>query len=61
MSESCLQDKVKQYIKDNGLKQNFIARKLGLSDPVFSLWFRGKTILRNHTIREIRELIGEQN
>jgi predicted XRE-type DNA-binding protein len=59
VSESCLQDKVKQYIKDNGLKQRFIAQKLGLSDPVFSLWFKGKTILRNHVIQQIREMIGE--
>ncbi|MDR1688804.1 MAG: helix-turn-helix domain-containing protein [Clostridiales bacterium] len=54
-----MQDKVKQYIKDNGLKQRFIAQKLGLSDPVFSLWFKGKTILRNHVIQQIREMIGE--
>ncbi|MBM7585864.1 DNA-binding XRE family transcriptional regulator [Bacillus pakistanensis] len=39
-----MENKIKQYLIENGIKQNFIAEKVNISSGAISLIVRGKSI-----------------
>lgn len=41
--------RLKKYLDENGIKQNFIAKELGCSNVMICLWFKGVNPRKNWT------------
>lgn len=46
-------EKVRAYLNENGLKQNAVAKKAGISDAAFNAILNGKRTLYADDLREI--------
>jgi predicted transcriptional regulator len=48
---------LEQQIKDKGLKKSWIASKIGVSNPMFSMFLSGERNLPEEKIRQIKDLV----
>ncbi len=48
--------KLGQFLKDNHLKQKYIAEKIGTSQAHVSSWINGRAVPRFETMKEIEKL-----
>ena len=56
-----LQDRVKEYLKENGIMHKWFADKAGISPPVLSMWLRDKASLSYSTREKIRAIVDREN
>lgn len=48
----------KEYLEKNGIKQNFIARKLNISDAMMSYYLNNHKNLSNEKEEKLKQIIG---
>jgi len=53
-----IRQQAKNYIKSNGIKQNFIARKLEVSDAMMSYYLNDKKNLSSEKELELQKIIN---
>jgi predicted transcriptional regulator len=46
-----------KIIKDNGLKQTWIAKQLGITDSLLSMFFKGKSGMAEETVFKLNKII----
>ena len=49
--------KVLKYLEDNGIKQKFLAEKLGLTPQYFNMWLRNKRNFGNKLLKQINNIL----
>ena len=49
--------KTREYLRDNGIKQNFIARKIGITPGMLSYYLNGHKNLSEKNIKKLLEII----
>ena len=49
--------KVKQYIKDNGIKQKWIAEKMEITPAYLCMWLRNKRNFGNKLLKRINNIL----
>ncbi len=54
-----LQDKVKVYLADRGIKKKWFAKKIGVHPSVLSQWFKGDAWFDEWKIDEIEKFIEQ--
>jgi len=52
-----IREQTKQYLEDNGIKQNFIARKLNISDAMMSYYLNNHKNLSYEKELELKQII----
>lgn len=52
-----IREQAKNYIEQNGIKQNFIARKLEISDAMMSYYLNGHKNLSNEKELQLKQII----
>lgn len=55
-----LQERVMAYAKENGIKLNFIAKKVGLYQSQLSAWLHGTREIEDFYKRKLEMLISEE-
>ncbi|CDI50394.1 helix-turn-helix transcriptional regulator [Clostridium tetani] len=50
--------KLKQYIKENGLKQRFLAKKLGITEQYLCMFLRNKRDFGNKLLKQINNILN---
>ncbi|WP_336761546.1 hypothetical protein [Paenibacillus sp. USHLN196] len=53
-----LKERTQIVINEHGIKKSFIAKKLGISNALFSLFINGKQPLQKPEILKLEEFIG---
>nr|WP_145401514.1 hypothetical protein [Paenibacillus xylanexedens] len=53
-----LKDRTQSIIDDFGIKKSFIAKKLGISNALFSLFINGKQPLQKPEIEKLEDFIS---
>ncbi|PYE51605.1 hypothetical protein HUB98_06200 [Paenibacillus barcinonensis] len=53
-----LKERTQKVIDDYGIKKSFIAKKLGISNSLFSLFINGKQPLQKAEILKLEDLIS---
>lgn len=48
-----LQDRVYNYCQKNGLKLGYVAKRIRLDQPTFSMWLHGKKELADYYTRQL--------
>lgn len=51
--------KLKQYIKKNGLKQRFIAEKIGITEQYLCMFLKGKRNFGNKLLNKIDNVLNK--
>jgi transcriptional regulator with XRE-family HTH domain len=49
---------LKELLKSKGLKQNWLASKIGVSEVTVSNWCAGKSVPKKAHLQKISELLG---
>lgn len=57
MRQDVIREDLKNYLKDNGIKSKFIAKKIGLSEGMISYFINGKKRLSSNNLILISEII----
>lgn len=52
-----VREQAKLYLEENGIKQNFIARKLDISDAMMSYYLNDKKNLSNEKELQLQKII----
>lgn len=52
-----IREQAKKYLEENGIKQNFIARKLDISDAMMSYYLNNKKNLSHEKELELLKII----
>ena len=55
-----LQERVMAYAKENGIKLNFIAKKVGLYQSQLSAWLHGTREIEDFYKRKLERIITER-
>lgn len=55
-----LQEKVRIYVKENGIKLGFVAKKVGLFQSQLSAWLHGKREIEDIYKRRLERIISEK-
>lgn len=50
--------RIKQYLKDHGIAQTFVARKIGMDITTFNLIMNGKRPLKADVLVKICDVLG---
>lgn len=50
---------VKSFLKDHGIKQNYIAKKAGISERTFNYMLNGNQNININTMYSIAEAVGQ--
>jgi len=53
-----LKERTQCIIDEHGIKKSFIAKKLGISNSLFSLFINGKQPLQKPEIQKLEELLS---
>ena len=61
MANEIFQDKVRDYLKNNGIKHVYFASKINVSPPMLSMWLRGKAFFNRSTIEKIESIVNQDN
>jgi transcriptional regulator with XRE-family HTH domain len=54
-----VKERLKNYLAEHGVRNNFIAEKVGLSETSICLFLQGKRSLSNVKLNQIEELINK--
>jgi predicted transcriptional regulator len=57
MTQESIRNDLKNYLKDNGIKNKFIAQKIGLSEGMISYFINGKKNLSSNRLNSISDII----
>ncbi|NME94593.1 helix-turn-helix transcriptional regulator [Clostridium cochlearium] len=49
--------KVLKYLEDNGIKQKFLAEKIGITPAYLCMWLRGKRDFGNKLLKQINNIL----
>ncbi|SDL32401.1 Helix-turn-helix [Clostridium cochlearium] len=49
--------KVLKYLEDNGIKQKFLAEKLGLTPQYFNMWLKNKKNFNDMRLKQINNIL----
>ncbi|MCR1971668.1 helix-turn-helix transcriptional regulator [Clostridium cochlearium] len=49
--------KVLKYLEDNGIKQKWIAEKIGITPAYFNMWLKGKRNFGNKLLKQINNIL----
>lgn len=52
-----LREELRQYLKDNGVKQNWVAEQLGLSKQMIHMYLADKRNMSEQNERKLKKLI----
>lgn len=59
MTNESVKGKLKDYLIKNGVRNNFVAEKVGLSCTSICLFLKGKRLLMNDKLKLIEDLINK--
>lgn len=54
-----MREQIKQYLKENGIMQIFIAEKVGISKQRLNMYLQGRRGLPDEVILQLNEIINE--
>jgi len=57
MSQEVIREDLKKYLKENGIKNKFIAQKIQLSTAMISYFLNGKKGLSSNYLNKISDII----
>lgn len=57
MNQNTIREDLKKYLEDNGIKNKFIANKIGLSESMISYFLNGKKRLSSASLDLISNII----
>ena len=57
MMREDLREELRQYLKDNGVKQNWVAEQLGLSKQMIHMYLADKRNMSEQNERKLKKLI----
>lgn len=57
MNQDTIRNDLKQYLEDNGIKNKFIAKQIGLSESMISYFLNGKKRLSSTSLNLISNII----
>ncbi|MFL0194432.1 helix-turn-helix domain-containing protein [Clostridium sp. WILCCON 0269] len=59
MTNENVKERLKNYLRERGVRNNFIAEKVGLSDTTICLFLKGKRLLSDKKLKLIEDLINK--
>ncbi|NRT88893.1 helix-turn-helix domain-containing protein [Clostridium beijerinckii] len=57
MNQDTIRNDLKKYLEDNGIKNKFIAKQIGLSESMISYFLNGKKRLSSNSLNLIYNII----
>ncbi|NMM61176.1 helix-turn-helix transcriptional regulator [Clostridium sp. P21] len=59
MTNESVKENLKDYLLKHGVRNNFIAEKIGISNTSICLFLQGKRLLSEDKLNQIEELINK--